>query len=60
MEKQILIVDLFDEGVAINQEDYIGSARFPLAELLKTKLVQSTCPVNDQHGFKNGELSVVL
>ena len=55
-----MIVDLFDEGVAIDQEDYIGSARFPLAELLKTKLVQSTCPVNDQHGFKNGELSVVL
>ena len=62
MKNQVLKIDFIDESVEMRegQNDYIGSARIPLREILTNEVVADTFPVKDEVGRENGRVDIKI
>jgi hypothetical protein len=62
MKSQVLKIDLIDESVEMKegQDDYIGSVRIPLREVLMNEEIADNFSVKDAMGRETGRMEVKL
>lgn len=62
MKSQVLKIDLIDESVEMKegQDDYIGSVRIPLREVLMNEELADNFPVKDAMGRETGRMEIKL